>query len=196
MPTHECLRVQDRLRLEREQARLDALVAALELQRLDLATALQSERAGLEAARAARAQDRERFLAECVSERRSIAEERMSAWAEVDRVRGEGLGAKEKAAKYEARATDALRRATDAGERAKQAAQEVDAFYAQIEAYALTCSMIVTRLDVSSVAFLFSPRSRSHTTDLCLVWDTKWLAVSDSIEGIDAGHPRLSQVLV
>jgi len=122
--------------LAREHARLDSVCATLEAQRCDLSAALTLERASLEAARAARIAESDRFLRECEAERRRLGEERAAAWRAIDSSAAEAAASQAKAGEFEARATAAMRAATDAGEKARAAAEEVDAFYAQISEYA------------------------------------------------------------
>jgi hypothetical protein len=73
----------------------------------------------LQAARKARDEERERFLAEVADERRHIAEERAKAWAEVDAARAESMAARSKVADFEARATVAMKAAAAAREEAE-----------------------------------------------------------------------------
>jgi hypothetical protein len=117
----------DRQRLEREAARLDAAVAALEGQRTDAAASLVVERGALQAARVARDAERERFVAEVSEERRRVTDERVSAWADVDKARAESLAAQSKVAELEARATISLKTVAAAREEAADVAARLHA---------------------------------------------------------------------
>eukprot|EP00899_Mesostigma_viride_P027448 jgi/Mesvir1/7889/Mv11822-RA.2 len=71
--------VDEKVRLQKEHLRLDALQVALTSEREQSLAQLTAERRRLEEARDQRLADREAFIAECLQERRAIQEERNAA---------------------------------------------------------------------------------------------------------------------
>lgn len=99
----------DRERLQREAANLNAAVHALQQLRDDAAASLEVQKTVLHDSRETRDRERERFLQDVSEERVRLAQERTTAWAEVDRAHAAVIESQHKIADLDARAAAVLR---------------------------------------------------------------------------------------
>ena len=102
----------DRERLQREAANLNAAVHALQQLRDDAAASMEVQRSVLQGSRETRDKERERFLQDVSEERVRLAQERTTAWTEVDKAHAAVVESQHKISDLEARAAAILRDTT------------------------------------------------------------------------------------